>query len=101
MKNFFGVVVFHFLFLTLSLAIREIGMKRLVPSGPNNETSPLSPPDSIVNLGIKRLVPSGPNNETSSHSIVNFGAKRLIPSGLNNETSSPSLSHSKSFLKFN
>ena len=130
--------MFHFLFLTLSLAIRgnilfililmclerfskkigskrskqlnifmssitfaEIGVKRLVPSGPNNETSPISPPDSIVNFGIKRLVPSGPNNETSSHSIVNFGAKRLIPSGLNDETSSPSLSHSKSFLKIN
>ncbi|CAN7118161.1 unnamed protein product [Brassica rapa subsp. narinosa] len=41
MKSFFRVVVFHFLFLTLSLSILNLGIKRLVSSGPNNETSPL------------------------------------------------------------
>ena len=80
-----------------SHSIAEIEVKRLVPTGPNNETSPVSPPDSIVNFRIKRLVQSGSNNETSSHSIVNFRAKRLVPSGPNNETSSPFPPHSKSF----
>ncbi|KAF2612230.1 hypothetical protein F2Q70_00010179 [Brassica cretica] len=101
MKSFFGIVVFQFLFFTLSLAIRDSffftpefdvsrnvsydEIKKLVPSDPNNETFPSSPPVPIANIGMKRLVPSGPNNETSPpsppHSIADFGVKRLVPSG--------------------
>ena len=105
MKSFFGIVVFQFLFFTLSLAIRDNffftsdfdvsrnvfydEIKKLVPSDPN-EMFLSSPPVSIENIGMKRLVPSGPNNETSPpsppHPIEDNGVKRLVPSGPNNET---------------
>lgn len=74
-------------------------VKRLVPSGPNRETSPESPDKftpGVVGIGeVKRLVPSGPNPETSPESpdrftpgVVGVGElKRLVPSGPNPETS--------------
>ncbi|XP_028802628.1 organic cation/carnitine transporter 3-like [Neltuma alba] len=61
------------------------GVKRLVPSGPNQEKSPESP-HSNMNYNMKRLVPSGPNNEKSPespHSNVNYNMQRLVPSGPN------------------
>ncbi|KAK1405246.1 hypothetical protein POM88_004851 [Heracleum sosnowskyi] len=83
--------------------VRAGEVKRLVPSGPNQETSPESP-GRVVGVGeVKRLVPSGPNPETSPESpdrfipraqTVHYGGgvgvgevKRLVPSGPNPETS--------------
>ncbi|WZY73230.1 hypothetical protein YC2023_012077 [Brassica napus] len=69
MKGIFGVVMFLFLFITVSLASRKsltsIGSKRLVPGGPDNATSPSNPPAFVTDIEIKRLVPGGPDNTTS------------------------------------
>ncbi|KAL1804287.1 hypothetical protein ACET3Z_032934 [Daucus carota] len=49
--------------LGFKLPVHDTGAaKRLVPSGPNPETSPGTPPPGAE---TKRLVPSGPNPETS------------------------------------
>ena len=61
--------MFLFLFITISLASREsltsIGSKRKVPRGPNNQTSPPTPPPFTTDIEMKRLVPGGPDNQTS------------------------------------
>ncbi|CAN8253814.1 unnamed protein product [Cochlearia groenlandica] len=86
MKIVIGVVLFQFLFITLSLAIRETifvvrevstnpngiephivdtGMARFVSGGLDIATSPSNPPPHLPNIEMMRLVPSGPSNETS------------------------------------
>ncbi|KAF3454049.1 hypothetical protein FNV43_RR04496 [Rhamnella rubrinervis] len=67
-----------------------MGMKRLVPTGPNPEQSPESP---LSRPQLKKVMSSG----GSSNSSYYVGMKRLVPMGPNPEQSSespPSLVHS-------
>ncbi|WOG98696.1 hypothetical protein DCAR_0418040 [Daucus carota subsp. sativus] len=79
--------------LGFKLAVHDAGAtKRLVPSGPNPETSPGTPPSVVAAGEVKRLVPTGPNPETSPGTpppgVVGAGeVKRLVPTGPNPETS--------------
>ena len=94
MKGLLGVVVFLFLFITLSLGSREsltsIGSKRKVPRGPNNMTSPptpVTPPAFTKDIEIKRWVITQP--PTPPASVANFEMKRKVPRGPDNRTSPP------------
>ena len=94
MKGLLGVVVFLFLFITLSLASREsltsIGSKRKVPRGPNNITSPptpVIPPAFTKDIEIKRWVITPP--PTPPAFVANFEMKRKVPRGPDNQTSPP------------
>ncbi|KAF3454047.1 hypothetical protein FNV43_RR04494 [Rhamnella rubrinervis] len=83
-----------------------VGMKRLVPTGPNPEQSPESPPSRPLLKKATSLVPTGPNPEQSPESppsrpqlkkATSFdgssnpsyyvGLKRLVPTGPNPEQS--------------
>ena len=76
--------------LGFKLPVHNTGAaKRLVPSGPNPEKSPGTPPGVVGAGEVKRLVPSGPNPETSPGTPPPGAGevKRLVPSGPNPETS--------------
>ncbi|CAL9221498.1 unnamed protein product, partial [Arabidopsis halleri] len=101
MKGFFGVVVLQFIFLTLSLATRDIisfasdyDVAKKVFSSTNNMESLAF---YVPNVEARRVGPRVVSDETSPHpsfSRANIGTKRLVPSGPSNATSPPSPSFS-------
>lgn len=112
MKGFFGVVVLQFIFLTLSLATRDIisfasdyDVAKKVFSSTNNMESLQLPAFYVPNGEARRVDPSVVSDETSlpspSFFRANIGTKRLVPSGPNNATSPPSPTFSRTDINTN